>query len=71
MHTLEMILNLILPWERSISRNFAPWTTFNLTPIHCWRRSVSAIVMSFEVVPPAKSEARTLRVMAFEDVGIV
>jgi hypothetical protein len=65
-----MILHLILPGEWSISHTPAPRTSFEITPIHCWSRCMCSIVMSPEIVPPAESKARTLRVVAFEDVDI-
>lgn len=70
MHSLNMIVQLVLPRERSGSYRFTPWAALEVTPEDCWGRGVSSIIVTFEVEPTAEGLIEACRVFTSEHVYV-
>lgn len=61
-----MIVTLVLPSERSITRSFTTRALWNLTPENDWARSMAVHIMSLELSPAAKTFSNAFRAGPYE-----
>jgi hypothetical protein len=69
MHFTDVVLQLVLPWERPVSHNSTSITTTNRTPELRSCGGMFTVMMSAYVVHPAKRCMATGVVTALKKVG--